>query len=193
MTTVDLATCDHGVVATIKRCIMDRDLYPRKWGLGPKAQEKKKMIATGALDKHGRTIQGKTPAEWTTNYVDYSAQNGETTAVTQTTVAVRLFSPFSSRSASMSLLYASQTQPEVEAPPEASTSTVVETTAVADPEKKKKKRKQSDAGEADTTVADTTVGDVSMAVSEAADGQDDAAAKAEKKARKAYVASSRPC
>lgn len=74
MTTVDLATCDHGVVATVKRCIMDRDTYPRKWGLGPKAQEKKKMIATGALDKRGRSIEGKTPSAWSQTYVDYSVQ-----------------------------------------------------------------------------------------------------------------------
>lgn len=45
MTTVELSTCDHGVVAKVKRCIMDRDTYPRKWGLGPKAQEKKKMVS----------------------------------------------------------------------------------------------------------------------------------------------------
>ena len=37
MTTSVIATCDHGVVAKIKRVIMERDTYPRKWGLGPKA------------------------------------------------------------------------------------------------------------------------------------------------------------
>ncbi len=36
MTTATIATCDHGVVAKIKRAIMERDTYPRKWGLGPK-------------------------------------------------------------------------------------------------------------------------------------------------------------
>ena len=36
MTTAQMATCDHGVVAKIKRVIMDRDTYPRRWGLGPK-------------------------------------------------------------------------------------------------------------------------------------------------------------
>ncbi|EJT49616.1 centromere/microtubule binding protein cbf5 [Trichosporon asahii var. asahii CBS 2479] len=61
MSTADLASCDHGVVAKVKRCIMNRDLYPRRWGLGPKAQEKKKMIKAGALDKHGKTIDGVTP------------------------------------------------------------------------------------------------------------------------------------
>ncbi len=50
MSTVELTTCDHGVVAKVKRCIMERDLYPRRWGLGPVAVEKKKMKADGKLD-----------------------------------------------------------------------------------------------------------------------------------------------
>ena len=33
MGTADMAHCDHGVVAKIKRVIMDRDTYPRRWGL----------------------------------------------------------------------------------------------------------------------------------------------------------------
>ena len=36
MTTAVMATCDHGVCAKLKRVIMERDTYPRKWGLGPK-------------------------------------------------------------------------------------------------------------------------------------------------------------
>ncbi|CAH7685711.1 centromere/microtubule-binding protein cbf5 [Phakopsora pachyrhizi] len=71
MTTVELATCDHGVVAKVKRCIMERDTYPRRWGLGPKAQEKKKMIKTGSLDKYGRSNE-KTPSSWKEGYVDYA-------------------------------------------------------------------------------------------------------------------------
>ena len=50
MSTVELTTCDHGVVAKVKRCIMERDTYPRRWGLGPVAVEKKKMKADGKLD-----------------------------------------------------------------------------------------------------------------------------------------------
>jgi H/ACA ribonucleoprotein complex subunit 4 len=64
MSTSEMASCDHGVVAKIKRVIMERDTYPRRWGLGPKASEKKKMIATGKLDKYGRTIEGTTPETW---------------------------------------------------------------------------------------------------------------------------------
>lgn len=50
MSTVELTTCDHGVVAKVKRCIMERDLYPRRWGLGPVAVEKKMMKTSGLLD-----------------------------------------------------------------------------------------------------------------------------------------------
>jgi H/ACA ribonucleoprotein complex subunit 4 len=50
MSTVEMTTCDHGVVAKIKRVIMERDLYPKRWGLGPVALEKKKLKADGMLD-----------------------------------------------------------------------------------------------------------------------------------------------
>ncbi|KAK8965738.1 H/ACA ribonucleoprotein complex subunit 4 [Platanthera guangdongensis] len=66
MTTAVMATCDHGTVAKIKRVVMDRDTYPRKWGLGPRASMKKKLISEGFLDKHGKPNE-KTPAEWQRN------------------------------------------------------------------------------------------------------------------------------
>ncbi|KAE9591830.1 hypothetical protein Lal_00038660 [Lupinus albus] len=68
MTTAVMATCDHGVVAKIKRVVMDRDTYPRKWGLGPKASMKKKLIAEGKLDKRGKPT-ADTPQEWLRNVV----------------------------------------------------------------------------------------------------------------------------
>ncbi|KAJ1898278.1 centromere/microtubule-binding protein cbf5, partial [Kickxella alabastrina] len=71
MTTAVMATCDHGVVAKIKRVIMERDTYPRKWGLGPMAQQKKKMIKDGKLDKFGRKNEA-TPADWSKSYVDFA-------------------------------------------------------------------------------------------------------------------------
>ncbi|KAM8737536.1 H/ACA ribonucleoprotein complex subunit DKC1 isoform 1-T1 [Acanthopagrus schlegelii] len=76
MTTAVISTCDHGVVAKIKRVIMERDTYPRKWGLGPKASQKKMMIQKGLLDKHGKP-NGSTPDDWKSQYVDYS--NSKTT------------------------------------------------------------------------------------------------------------------
>ncbi|XWS57120.1 hypothetical protein CRYUN_Cryun09bG0144300 [Craigia yunnanensis] len=68
MTTAVMATCDHGVVARIKRVVMDRDTYPRKWGLGPTASMKKKLIVEGKLDKHGKP-NDSTPKEWLRNVV----------------------------------------------------------------------------------------------------------------------------
>lgn len=44
MNTSVMATCNHGIAAKTKRVIMDRETYPRKWGLGPYAQKKKALI-----------------------------------------------------------------------------------------------------------------------------------------------------
>lgn len=79
MSTVEMSTCDHGVVAKVKRCIMERDLYPRRWGLGPVAQEKKKLKADGKLDKFGRTNDA-TPAKWTSEYKDFGAPDATAAA-----------------------------------------------------------------------------------------------------------------
>ena len=68
MTTSTMASCDHGVVAKIKRVVMERDLYPKKWGLGPKATIKKDMIKAGQLDKYGKPNEN-TPKNWTSSYV----------------------------------------------------------------------------------------------------------------------------
>ena len=97
MSTVELSTCDHGVVAKVKRCIMERDLYPRRWGMGPVALEKKKMKSDGKLDvcccvhcfvlpftdsilqKYGR-VNENTPAKWNAEYKDYNAPLTEGTS-----------------------------------------------------------------------------------------------------------------
>lgn len=76
MSTVDLSTCDHGVVAKIKRCIMERDTYPRRWGLGPVAQRKKQLKTDGKLDKFGRPNEN-TPESWKKEYVDHTAPDSE--------------------------------------------------------------------------------------------------------------------
>ena len=67
MNTAVMATIDHGVVAKIKRVIMERDTYPRRWGLGPMAQKKKSMIKSGKLDKHGKP-NGDTPSDWSSQH-----------------------------------------------------------------------------------------------------------------------------
>lgn len=84
MSTVEMSTCDHGVVAKVKRCIMERDLYPRRWGLGPVALEKKKLKTDGKLDKFGRPNDA-TPAKWNSEYKDYSMTDGAAPAATATT------------------------------------------------------------------------------------------------------------
>ncbi|KAK6541614.1 centromere/microtubule-binding protein cbf5 [Orbilia ellipsospora] len=81
MSTVEMTTCDHGVVAKVKRCIMERDLYPRRWGMGPIATEKKKLKADGKLDKYGRANEA-TPKKWKEKYTDYNAPDGESKPAT---------------------------------------------------------------------------------------------------------------
>ncbi|XP_040574475.1 H/ACA ribonucleoprotein complex subunit 4 [Lepeophtheirus salmonis] len=76
MTTSNICSCDHGVVAKIKRVIMERDTYPRKWGLGPKASFKKEMIKSGKLDKYGKPNEN-TPANWKPSYEDYNIKPAE--------------------------------------------------------------------------------------------------------------------
>lgn len=68
MTTSQMGSLDHGIVARSKRVIMDRDTYPRRWGLGPVATKKRNMMTEGLLDKYGRP-NSNTPNDW--YYVDY--------------------------------------------------------------------------------------------------------------------------
>ncbi|KAL9716115.1 centromere/microtubule-binding protein cbf5 [Leucoagaricus gongylophorus] len=87
MSTVELATCDHGVVAKVKRCIMERDTYPRRWGLGPVALQKKKMVKEGKLGKHGEKLEGVTPTDWSKDYIDYSRDESKSAALASTSIA----------------------------------------------------------------------------------------------------------
>ena len=43
MTTSTIATCDHGIVTRTKRVIMDRDIYEKKWKLGPFSKKKTEL------------------------------------------------------------------------------------------------------------------------------------------------------
>jgi len=70
MAAAELGFCAHGVVSRIKRVIMERDTYPRRWGLGPRAAAKKALIKEGKLDKYGKT-NDNTPEDWKKGYVDY--------------------------------------------------------------------------------------------------------------------------
>lgn len=51
-----MGTCDHGTVAKIKRVIMERDTYPKRWGLGPVSTKKKAMVKD--VRERGNTKQG---------------------------------------------------------------------------------------------------------------------------------------
>lgn len=120
MSTVELSTCDHGVVAKVKRCIMERDLYPRRWGLGPIALEKKKLKSAGKLDKYGRTNEA-TPAKWKSEYKDYNASEDSEQP--------------------------SAAQPEVAPPTPAEEPAKNEAEAEADDDKKKRKRHEGETAE----------------------------------------------
>ena len=63
MTTSTIATCDHGIVTRTKRVIMDRDVYEKKWKLGPFAKKKESLKADNKLDKFGR-MTDSTPEAW---------------------------------------------------------------------------------------------------------------------------------
>lgn len=63
MTTSTIATCDHGIVTRTKRVIMDRDVYEKKWKLGPFAKKKDELKKENKLDKFGR-LTDSTPEAW---------------------------------------------------------------------------------------------------------------------------------
>jgi H/ACA ribonucleoprotein complex subunit 4 len=74
MTASEIFSCDHGVVAKTKRVIMDKDLYPRRWGIGPRATRKKYLISVGMLDPKGKP-NPQTPKDWVEYYVDEQNNN----------------------------------------------------------------------------------------------------------------------
>lgn len=127
MTTSTMASCDHGVAAKLKRVIMERDTYPRKWGLGPKASQKKVLIQQGKLDKFGKPNEN-TPAEWLNSYVDYKAKKEENGDTQQSEEGTR------KRTASTANAEDANESIEIKQ------------------EKKKKKKKRDTENEADTTV-----------------------------------------
>mmetsp|Transcript_8667 Transcript_8667/g.7966 ORF Transcript_8667/g.7966 Transcript_8667/m.7966 type:complete len:150 (+) Transcript_8667:493-942(+) len=63
MTTSTIASCDHGIVTRTKRVIMERDVYDKKWKLGPFATKKESLKSEGKLDKFGR-VTDSTPEAW---------------------------------------------------------------------------------------------------------------------------------
>lgn len=74
MTASEIFACDHGIVAKTKRVIMDKDVYPRRWGLGPRATRKKYLKSVGKLDSKGKPT-ATTPADWLEYYVSEENNN----------------------------------------------------------------------------------------------------------------------
>ena len=74
MSTAEIGTCDHGIVAKTKRVVMDRETYPRKWKEGPRAKRKQELIKTGLLEKNGKPNQ-HTPQDWIQYYKDEEDNN----------------------------------------------------------------------------------------------------------------------
>lgn len=70
----DILSCDHGIAAKIKRVVMDKDTYPRRWGLGPRAQRKKTLKSMGLLDEKGKP-NPQTPQDWISYYIDETNNN----------------------------------------------------------------------------------------------------------------------
>jgi len=167
MTTATMASCDHGVVAKIKRVVMERDLYPKKWGLGPKASVKKEMIKQGLLDKYGKPNEN-TPKNWTSSYVDY---NVKTESMDTSATPVK-----QEGERKRKLSEASAVTPAV-------TPTVGESEeekAKRKAEKKAKKKAKREAEEASNTTANTTLN----STVESVNGEDGDGEKKKKKKKK---------
>ncbi|KAJ1910963.1 centromere/microtubule-binding protein cbf5 [Tieghemiomyces parasiticus] len=128
MTTAVMATCDHGVVAKIKRVIMERDTYPRRWGLGPHASEKKKMVKAGKLDKYGNANEN-TPETWKKSYVDYNAP----AATTETSEASAVPAPVKRKAEASDSSDNEETTPSAPVTP-----------AASDKKEKKEKKEKKD-------------------------------------------------
>lgn len=158
---------------------MERDIYPRRWGLGPRAQEKKKMVKGGQLDKYGRANEA-TPATWKKEYVDYSV-TGDVSSAALIPSQATSEAPEASTSAA------------VAAPPAATEADVSVATKEKKEKKKDKKRKNvdGDASTADVTMAgDETSANITMADTTAGsilngeNGETEEERKARKKAKK---------
>lgn len=87
MTSSVIATIEYGVAAKLKRVVMDRDTYPRRWGLSPRAVVKKKLIQEGKLGKYGKPIE-QTPEEWLKACPELRDPLGAAAAATSATTKV---------------------------------------------------------------------------------------------------------
>ncbi|ESN98028.1 hypothetical protein HELRODRAFT_113964 [Helobdella robusta] len=140
MTTAVIASCDHGFVAKIKRVVMARDVYPRKWGLGPVAAKKKDMIKSGLLDKHGKPTAA-TPKNWIQAYTDFSDEEKKKEKKKKLKEQKQ-----QQKSAEAAAATAKEVKPSAATDPKASPATTADVEEKKE-KKKKKKEKSSKDGE----------------------------------------------
>uniref|UniRef100_A0A1B6FK43 Uncharacterized protein n=1 Tax=Cuerna arida TaxID=1464854 RepID=A0A1B6FK43_9HEMI len=145
MTTATIASCDHGIAARIKRVIMDRDIYPRKWGLGAKAFRKKQLIKEGKLDKYGKPNE-LTPADYMETYrAEQQGLNGGVTVKQELPDPDEPSTPAADLDRKRKASRTPQSEEQETSP-----------TVTSEKKKKKKKRKKHDEeapeGEADVTI-----------------------------------------
>jgi len=162
MSTVELATCDHGLVAKVKRCIMERDTYPRRWGLGPKALEKKKMVKDGKLGKYGQKLEGVTPQEWSKDYVDYNREQQPVNGQSSTVAVVKTEDDFDKKR-KRELSPSSAAPPPSEAPPSETAASVEE---IDKAERKRLKKEKKERKERMKLDGETAAGEESVATLE---------------------------
>ena len=74
MTSQQIFSVDHGIAAKIKRVIMDKNTYPRCWGMGPRATRKKVLKSSGLLDEKGKP-NASTPKDWISFYINETNNN----------------------------------------------------------------------------------------------------------------------
>jgi len=67
---------------------MDRETYPKKWGLGPRATQKKVLKTEGKLDKFGKPTP-QTPTAWLQYYIDEKNNNILQPVVAETSAKVK--------------------------------------------------------------------------------------------------------
>merc|ERR1719476_123420 len=152
MTTAVMATCDHGVVAKIKRVVMERDLYPKKWGMGPKASLKKAMIKAGLLDEYGKPNE-KTPDSYidgVTNKLGKAV--GASGDVGKMAEALAKYKEVKAELAAPPAKKTKQEEPE---PVKAEPAAEDESMEVESGEKKKKKKKKKKAEEEEAAEEET--------------------------------------
>merc|ERR1719376_190337 len=146
------------------RVVMERDLYPKKWGLGPKASVKKDMIKQGLLDKYGKPNEN-TPKNWSSSYVDY---NVKAEASEKKVVEIKQ--------------EGERERNHSGSDGDTTANTTLDTTASAETEEEKAKRKEEKKEAEEAAAAAAAAGDTTMETS--VNGEEESGEKKKKKKKK---------